>query len=205
MFLVCCHPVFVWAQDAGFHPVVDKGPVVQAISKQSSSTNSLQCTFVQEKHLEMLEEVLISQGQFLFKKENSVRWQYLDPIRYTILIHNGKFTIDNDGKVTEFNTDSNPMFREINKMIITAIRGDFIGNTDFAPAYFESSGQYMSRLIPSSDQVRTMIESIDIYFDKSSMQVVKVVFSEPGGDMTSIKFADIIVNLEISDNQFTLK
>ena len=41
----------------------------------------------------MLDEILISEGEFLFKKENSVRWQYNTAIQYTIIIHNGLFTI----------------------------------------------------------------------------------------------------------------
>jgi len=37
-----------------------------------------------------------------------------------------------------------------------------------------------------------------------TMQVVKVVFIEPGGDFTTIKFGDIQVNQEIPDSRFEL-
>ena len=204
LLLACCFPLFLGAQEAGFQPISDISSVTRSLVKHASATNTLQSNFVQEKHLNMLEEVLTSHGQFFFKKENNVRWQYLDPIKYTILIHQGKFTIDNDGKVSEFNTDGNPMFREINKMIITAIRGDFVGNTEFAPVYFEGKAQVMARLVPVVAQVKSMIESIDIYFDKVTMQVVKVVFIEPGGDFTLIRFEDIQVNKEIPDSRFEL-
>lgn len=200
--MVSLWPFLMMGQNDNYTPVTDITSVTKAIADQALATQTLTSSFIQEKHLEMLEEVLVSHGEFLFKQENSVRWQYIDPIRYTILIHHGKFTIDNDGKVSEFNTDSNPMFREINKMIITAIRGDFVGNTDFAPTYFENDHQFMTRLIPSAKEVQSMIESIAIYFDKESMQVVQVVFSEPGGDYTSIKFTDIQVNSKIPDNRF---
>ncbi len=202
LFLAILWPLLMIGQNDNFTRVSDITSVTKAIADQALATQTLTSSFVQEKHLEMLEEVLISHGEFLFKQENSVRWQYIDPIRYTILIHQGKFTIDNDGKISEFNTDSNPMFREINKMIITAIRGDFVGNTDFAPTYFENDNQYMTRLIPSAKEVQNMIESIAIYFDKESMQVVQVVFSEPAGDYTSIMFTDIQVNSKIADNRF---
>jgi len=201
VILICVFlSIQVTAQE--FFPASDKEAVIQAIRQQSQSTQTLSCAFVQEKHLEMLEEVLESHGQFLFKKENSVRWEYLEPIRYTILIHGGKFTIDNDGKISEFSTESNPMFREINKMIVTAIRGDFVGNSDFEPAYFESQTDYMAKLVPSSAQVQSMIESISIYFDKTSMNVEQVIFSEPGDDFTSIKFSDIQVNKPLPDESF---
>jgi outer membrane lipoprotein carrier protein len=203
LFYLWCLPFLGFSQDDDFTPISNPLSVTQALAEESAISHTLTCSFVQEKHLEMLEEVLVSRGKFLFKQENSVRWEYTEPIRYTILIHHGKFTIDNDGKVSQFNTDSNPMFREINKMIITAIRGDFVGNTDFAPSYFENSTQYKVRLIPSAEQVRNMIEGISIYFDKVTLQVVKVIFSEPGGDYTSIGFFNILTNIEIQDSQFT--
>ncbi len=124
----------------------------------------------------MLNEVLISEGKFLFKKENNVKWQYTSPIEYTIIIHDGIFTIVNDDKVNEFHIDSNPLFHEINKMIVTAIRGDFVDNPDFNAEFFEDRVNYIARLAPTNANVNSILEYIEIYFDKKNMQVVKVVF-----------------------------
>jgi outer membrane lipoprotein-sorting protein len=200
LLLMCFVPAF--GQDVSFSPVTDVSALQRAVRQQSEATQTLSSLFVQEKYLDMLQDVLVSNGRFMYKKENSVRWEYTDPIRYTILIHDGKFTIDNDGKISEFSTQSNPMFREINKMIVTAIRGDFVGSPDFSPTYFENEEQVMARLVPASAQVRSMIEYIEIYFQKSDMQVVKVLFAEPGGDYTAIRFTDNQVNREIPDSEF---
>jgi len=200
LLLMCFVPAF--GQDVSFSPVTDVSALQRAVRQQSEATQTLSSLFVQEKYLDMLQDVLVSNGRFMYKKENSVRWEYTDPIRYTILIHNGRFTIDNDGKISEFSTQSNPMFREINKMIVTAIRGDFVGSPDFSPTYFEIEEQVMARLVPASAQVRSMIEYIEIYFQKSDMQVVKVLFAEPGGDYTAIRFTDNQVNREIPDSEF---
>jgi len=167
--------VTAFGQDVSLSPVSDVTALQQAVRQQSEATQTLSSHFVQEKYLDMLQDVLLSNGRFMYKKENSVRWEYTDPIRYTILIHDGKFTIDNEGKISEFSTQSNPMFREINKMIVTAIRGDFVDSPDFSPTYFENEKQVMARLVPASAQVRSMIEHIEIYFQKSDMQVVKVL------------------------------
>jgi outer membrane lipoprotein-sorting protein len=153
----------------------------------------------------MLDEILISEGEFLFKKENSVRWQYNSPIQYTIVIHNGLFTIVNNNKVSEFNIDSNPMFREINNMIVTAIRGDFINNKDFKAKFFENSENYLAKLTPTNAQVSLMLETIDIYFNKQNMQVAKIVFSEPGDDFTLITFQNKKINAELLDDRFLVK
>ena len=191
-----------YSQEDGFSNISSTDVVKERLIEHSESTNSIESNFIQEKQLWMLNEVIVSEGIFLFKKDNSVRWQYNTPIEYTIIIHNGKFTIINSDKVSEFDIDSNPMFREINKMIVTAIRGDFINNPDFSAIFKENSDQYLVELSPKNERVRTMLSSINIYFDKASMQVEKVIFKEPGDDFTSIIFKDKKVNTDIPDSKF---
>ena len=193
------------AQDSNFTEVTNIDVLKAKLTSHTESTNSIESNFVQEKHLWMLNEVLISEGVFLFKKENSVRWQYNTPIEYTIVIHNGVFTIVSNDKVNEFGIDSNPMFREINSMIVTAIRGNFIDNPDFAAEFLENNDQYLARLKPTNSKVGAMLETIEIYFDKQSMEVVKVVFKEPGDDFTSIIFKNKKINSGLSDERFLIE
>ncbi len=192
------------AQNSGFTPVKDIDGFKLKLSSHTNSTNSIESNFIQEKHLWMLDEVVISEGEFLFKKENSVKWQYNTPVEYTIIIHNGKFTIVNNNKVNEFSIDSNPLFREINKMIVTAIRGDFIDNPDFDAEFFEDQDSYLASLTPTKNQVSSMLESIEIYFNKQNMQVEQVIFREPGDDYTLITFKNKILNSDLSDDRFLI-
>ena len=172
------------------------------IQNVSQNTASIKSKFVQEKHLTMLEEVLVSNGHFLFRKENDVRWEYLSPIDYTIIIYDGKFSIKNGDKVSEFDIGSNALFQEINKMIVTAIRGDFIDNPEFEASFFENRTQYRINLKALNKQVSGMLTQIEIYLNKSNFAVEQVKFSEPGDDYTLIIFIDREVNTEISDKQF---
>ena len=192
------------AQNNKFSAVTDIDSLKSKLASHANSTNSIESDFIQEKHLWMLDEVVISKGEFLFKKENSVKWQYNTPIEYTIIIHNGKFTIVNNNKVSEFSIDSNPLFREINKMIVTAIRGDFIDNPDFDAEFFESSENYLAILSPTDANVSSMLEKIEIYFNKQNMQVVKVVFREPGDDFTLITFKNKKINSGLTDDRFLI-
>jgi outer membrane lipoprotein carrier protein len=150
----------------------------------------------------MLEEVLISDGRFLFRRENDVRWEYLSPIDYTIVIYKEKFRIKNGDKISEFDIGSNAMFQQINKMIVTAIRGDFVDNPDFEASFFESKQQYRINLKAKNKQVASMLAGIEIYFDKETLAVEQVKFVEPGEDYTRIVFKNRKANIEIPDNQF---
>jgi outer membrane lipoprotein-sorting protein len=195
----------VRAQNSELKSVADIDNLKAKLETQSKNTNTIESDFIQEKHLWMLNEVLISEGKFLFKKENNVKWQYTSPIEYTIIIHDGIFTIVNDDKVNEFHIDSNPLFHEINKMIVTAIRGDFVDNPDFNAEFFEDRVNYIARLAPTNANVNSILEYIEIYFDKKNMQVVKVVFYEPGDDFTSITFLNKKLNHELPDDRFKIE
>jgi len=197
--------VIAHAQSDKYIEITEIDNIKSKLAAHAASTNSIESTFIQEKHLWMLDEVLISQGEFLFKKENSVRWQYNTPIQYTIIIHNGVFTIVNNNKVSEFNIDSNPMFREINNMIVTAIRGDFIDNKDFDAKFFENKDSYLTKLTPTNSQASSMLQLIEIYFNKRNMQVIKVIFREPGDDYTLITFQNNKVNSKLSDDRFLIE
>ena len=175
------------------------------IEQASEKVSSIKSGFVQQKHLSILEETLVSKGRFLFKKENKVKWQYYEPFSYTIIVANGKFIIDNEGHTNVFDVNSNEMFRQINKMIVTAISGDFVGSNDFDLTLKKNKNFYLAMLKPVEDYVSQMLESINIYFDKEDLAVVKIKFVEPGGDYTLIVFENRQENIEIPDDAFVLK
>jgi len=195
--------IFVSAQDAeNYSPVKQLETLKTAIRQVSENTQTIQSDFSQEKHLTMLEEVLISKGRFLFRKENDVRWEYNYPIDYTIVIYKGKFSIKDGEKVSEFDISSNKLFEEINKMIITAIRGDFIDNPNFNASFFENKTQYKVELFPQNPQVSDILSRIEIEFNKKNLDVESVKFIEQGEDFTLIVFENRQVNTEIIDEYF---
>lgn len=177
----------------------------KAFKENSLKVRSIKSDFEQHKVLSMLEETLISEGNFLYKKENNVKWQYTSPYEYTIIIANGKFMINNEGRISEFDLNSNEMFRQINNMIITAISGDFIDNDDFSVIFKENNNFYLAELMPVEETVSEMLETINIYFNKKNLSVKKVKFIEPGDDYTLIVFKNRQQNIKLNDNEFQIK
>jgi len=186
----------------GFNKLKDVDSLISKIKTYTSETISIKSDFIQEKHLNMLEEVLISEGHFIFQKENNVLWEYTHPIDYAIIVYDGKFIIRDIDKFSEFNIESNRMFKEINNMIITSVSGNFLNNPDFEATYFENSEFYMVNLIPVKLEVKEMLSEIEIYFDKKDISVSKVKFIEPGDDFTLIKFFNKEFNQPISKQVF---
>lgn len=201
---IMTHQLAVAQVPEGYSKLENPDQLKKQITESARQTQSLSSDFTQEKHLTMMEEVLVSKGKFLFKKENQVRWEYDSPINYTILISNNRFMIDNDGKISTFNTESNKMFREINNMILMAIQGNFVNDTAFSAGYFENNKYYLAMLTPRDNIMKNILESIEIFFDKTGINLEMVKFIEPEGDYTQITFLNRKKNIKIEDDQFTL-
>jgi outer membrane lipoprotein-sorting protein len=188
----------------GFEIMQDDKEVKSLITENNKQTFSLSSDFIQEKHLTMMEEVLASKGRFLFKKENNVRWEYYSPINYAIIINKRQFMINNDGKTSIFDTESNKLFKEINNMILMAIQGNFVDDPAFKASFYDDDKYYLAILIPQDDMLKNILESIHIYFEKSGMTVSQVKFIEPAGDFTTIFFTNRKKNTNINDDQFNI-
>jgi outer membrane lipoprotein-sorting protein len=194
------------AQEPGnFSALNQTDQVKKRITARAAQTQSLSSDFIQEKHLTMMEEVLVSKGRFLFKKENNIRWEYYSPINYTILINNQKFVIDNDGKISFFDTETNKLFKEINNMILMAIQGNFVDDLNFNAIFYENKNQYLAILKPQDELLKNIMETIQIFFSKEDMSVTKINFIEPEEDFTLIKFTNRKQNITIADEQFEIK
>ena len=206
MLIVLILPVMLLSQISDdFKTISDIDEVKNRIRETSAQTQSISSDFSQEKHLTMMEEVLTSKGRFLFKKENNVKWEYYEPITYSIVIRGSRFIINNDGKISEYDTEANKLFREINNMIVMAIQGDFVDNADFMASFYQNDKRYLANLKPKNEMLKDILTNIEIYFSKKDMSVSAVRFIEPGEDFTKITFTNRRANINITDDQFEIR
>lgn len=176
------------------------------LEEMSRSVQSISCDFVQEKSLVVLSEKIISKGVFFFRKENNIRWEYLQPYKYLIIISNGQmFTRDNKNQKV-YDIESNKMFGEMNRFISGCIQGDILRNEkDYATEYFENSSQYFVKLVPRSEKMKEMLNEIQIWFDKKDLTVSGLKMIESGQDYTKIDFINKKLNTDIPLEKFSFK
>jgi outer membrane lipoprotein-sorting protein len=176
------------------------------LSAAAGSTSTIVCDFIQEKNLVVLSEKVISKGQFYFMKENNIRWEYLVPYKYLIIISNDQlFTRDNNYQ-KQFNIQSNSMFREINRFISGCIQGEILKNDkEYTFEYYETVKNYHVILVPHSEKMIQMISEVRIWFDKNDLTVSGLELVEPGQDYTRIEFINKKLNVEIPIEKFSFK
>ena len=188
-----------------FKEIEKPDTVKKKIIAKAKSTKNIQSDFIQEKHLGMFEEVLISKGEFFFKNPNLIRWQYNEPISYTIVMNGKKILIKDGKKLKEYDINSNPIFKEINKLLIGSLSGEILNSKDFKISFYESKYKYMARLMPQNTAMTDVLNSIEIYFNKIDYGVTGIKLNESGSDFTHIKFNQRIINGTIPKNTFKLK
>jgi len=187
-------------------PMTDISFFKEKLETISRSTQSIACDFIQEKELVVLSEKIISKGVFFFKKDNNIRWEYIQPYRYLIIISNGQLFTRDDKNQKLYDIESNKMFQEMNKFISGCIQGDILKNEkDYTATYFESSVNYLVKLIPRDEKMRQMLNEVHIWFDKNDPTVSGLKMIESGEDYTKITFTNKKLNTEIPLEKFSFK
>jgi len=193
------------AQTNNFVQINNTENVNKKINNFSKSIKTLKSNFVQEKYLSVLEKPLISNGKFAFKKQNKILWQYTNPINYTIAINNGTFVIKDEQKTSKYDIESNPVFKQINELILSSIKGDIINNNNFELNFFENKNLYLAIMIPKNPNLKKIISKIEMSFSKKDFSVEKVKMIETNEDYTIIRFKNKQKNIEIPDNVFDIQ
>lgn len=178
--------------------------VKQKIIAKANSTINIYSDFSQEKHLDLFQEVIMSQGEFYFQKPNSIRWQYNTPISYTIVISGNKIQVKDDENLKEYEMSTSPIFKEINKLLLSSLNGEILNSKDFMIEYFSNKNEYMARLLPQNTAMTDVLNSIEIFFNKIDFGVIGIRLNENTDDYTYIKFTQRIINGQIPNHTFKL-
>jgi outer membrane lipoprotein-sorting protein len=175
------------------------------IGEVARTTRTISCDFTQEKVMSMIAEKVTSRGKFCMKKEKMLRWEYLQPFSYLIIIKNDQFYIKDDTKVNRFNVQSNKVFMEINRVILGSIQGTLLTDErNFKAAFTETPSAWIVRLKTLSPALKASLSEIIIYFDRKDYTVTRLDMNEPGGDTTTITFTARKLNQPIADEMFTI-
>ncbi len=207
-FTICLFLAFVAsAQSAykGYTPIKDLEAFKKEFAKASASTNTIKSDFVQEKHMSMLSDKIVSKGNFWFKKENQVRLEYKQPFQYLMIMSKGNIIIKDGQKTNKVNANSNKLFQQINQVTIDCVKGNVLNNKDFSVKVFENEKYVLMEMTPVNKNMKEFFTTIVINIEKKDYSVQKMTMNEPSGDYTIINFLNKQLNTPLADDLFTVK
>jgi outer membrane lipoprotein carrier protein len=193
------------AQKSDFVAVSNVKEVETKLMNASSQIKTISCDFIQKKHLEYLDEVIESKGKFIYKAPGQLRWEYVDPFSYLIILSNGMFTVVDGSKKSEFDLKKNKAFKELNDIIVSSVNGSLIESKRFAIDIKENKTHYQVTLNPLNDEMKKVLSSIELYFSKSDLSVERTRMIESQQDYTEILFVKRVFNQAIAANAFSAK
>jgi len=179
--------------------------IKEGVARTATQTKTISSDFIQEKEMSILNDKIITNGRFFFKQEQFLRWEYTHPFSYVIAIRGDVISIQDEGKVTSFNTQSNNVFAEVNKIIIGSVNGTLLDDDSFTASYIQNKDYFVVSLSPVSAALKESLNRITIYFSKKNFTVDKLEMYESAGDFTRISFSNKQLNQPISDEVFILK
>ena len=93
--------------------------MVAKISETASTIKSIQCDFVQEKQLSIMNDKMISKGKMYYSKGNLLRWEYTTPYSYLFILNGSKVMLKSPKTKNIADTRSNKIFQEIARIMMT--------------------------------------------------------------------------------------
>jgi len=173
------------------------------MKQKTANLETVSCNFKQNKHLEYLDAVVESEGNLFFDKKNRLRWEYSTPYEYLIVINQGKFSIKTDGKVSEFDVNSNKIFGQISDLIISSVNGTIFTDPNFSVKAYSENDEYIIYLEPKIKEMKEVLNQIKLYINKSDFSVNKVYMFEREDNYTEIIFINKKFNEVLPESTFS--
>ncbi len=192
----------VFSQESDYKSVVNKQKVINDFRSKQNSVSTLSCVFRQVKYISYLSAQIESDGKFYFKSTNFIRWEYLHPYQYAIIVNAGKLKINGNNNDIQYKIRENKYIEKLNNVIQDSFCGDIFSNDNYDALLEENSNEYRLKLIPKEDEIKNIITLVYLHFNKQTLSVSRIVIHEPSKDNTSISFTDHVFNQALDSNIF---
>ena len=173
------------------------------INQAASQLQTLQCDFVQTKHLKMLNDKLVSHGKMYYKKSDKLRWEYTTPYHYIFILNGSRVLLKNEKRNDIIDVNQNKVFKEIARLMMNSVVGKSLSDSrDFSSKISSSNSELIATLTPMRKDLKQMFKQISLYFSQSTSLVYKVILVEKNGDKTVIELKNAKKNEPVNTNVF---
>ena len=163
---------------------------------------SVKADFLQKRFLQILTKPLLSEGKLFFYTPDSVRWEYLSPLRSVMLQKGSTIQVYNfsEGKWKPEITQA----VEARRMVVAEISQWFQGRFDESKAFKHtySPGPPARIILVPGEGINRFIQRIEIVLSVRPGVIDRVEIEEPGGSRTFIEFRNVEINSSISSEVF---
>ena len=177
----------------------------QRVNQAAAAIKTLQCDFVQIKHLKMLNEEMLAQGKMYYQQSNKLRWEYTNPYTYTFVLNGDKVLLKNQQRNDVIDVNQNKIFREIARIMMSSVVGNsLLDNKTFKTTITINNSEWIATQIPKRKDMRQIFQRIVLHFNPQCAVVSCVEMIEKNGDKTVINLKNIRTNETLNASIFAV-
>ena len=178
--------------------------IFSEIAKAATKVTTLKSDFVQERHLSMLEDVLISKGMFYYKKRDRLRWELTKPVSsgFAVSGKQAKRWDGKSGRTQTFEVYQVPFIKLFTDQVFAWATADFKQLQKDYNIEILADAPVDLKLVPIRSQEKKYLAHFRIAFTADASHVNAVEVHETGGDFTRIRFFNTIINTPLPDTLF---
>ena len=177
--------------------------VITMLTEAATSMQTMQCRFVQSKTMAMLAEPSVSEGTMHFVTPDRLRWEYLSPYPFALIVNGEHIVKVTDGKSEVLEGNAGKMYQGIVGIIMGSASGQKLFDpTVFDVVIFDDEAFWKAEMTPKRRDMKRMFSQLVFRFDKKTNVISRVQLVEASGDVTSIHFEDIRINQAVDESVF---
>jgi len=195
----------VFGQESEFRTVSDPQMLIDRINAANRGLVTLQCDFEQEKDLSFLEDKVFSSGRFYFQKKDKIRWEYVRPYSYIIIMSGSVIRIQDGEKTSRQDASASRLFSSINAIMTGIIDGSAISNSEYFTNIFLENANFVKVIMtPAVPGMNEFISAFEVCLNKKDYGIESMKIVEKTGDFTLLHFKDKKLNAEIPASVFSV-
>lgn len=162
------------------------------LSRACQNIRHMQCHYLYEKKISLLEESICCQGEVSYCKPTQLFWSVTAPQHRSFLMKNDSIHLVSDKETQSFPMAEHPLFGEIAKLMQTnEQQSSLIDEKIVHAGYYEDEHYWIVRLKPLKSRLKKVLGDISLYFDAESKQLLKIEITDSNKDLTYITLSDI--------------
>lgn len=179
--------------------------VISSINTAASGLETMECTFLQTKHLSLLSDRMVSEGRMYYVRPGKLRWEYTTPYRYLFIFSGSTVYVGNESRADVIDTNTNKVFKEVARIMMNTVTGRALaGTTDFTIAVEDAGDHWKITLTPRKRELKQLFSKIEMSFNKDSLIISSLNIIEKNRDKTTIEFTHIATNEAIDADMFVI-
>ena len=180
--------------------------IKQKVNQTASAMKTMQCDFIQTKHLKMLNNDFVSHGKMYYQQSNKLRWEYTSPYSYTFILNNDQVLLKNKQRNDLIDIKQNKLFREIVRIMMSSVVGNCLADDkNYKVSIATIGNEWVATLLPQRKDMKQMFQKLVLHFNAKKSVVNTVELYDKNGEKTIIELKNIRINETIHPHMFVIQ